>query len=138
MEEVFGPLRSKSGQKKYNDVMIFNTEKLEWKKVNAKGKLPVMSTSTAMFAIGSCFYIYGGGHNNDTTVSSDMFCFDTVSLTWNEVTPKNKEQINERGRDCATACVYKDAVYLYGGNYSFFYGNEQDFCLLRINYKPAC
>jgi N-acetylneuraminic acid mutarotase len=45
---------------KFNDLLEFDTEKLEWKKIKTTGQPPVMSTSVAMFAIGRCLYIYGG------------------------------------------------------------------------------
>ncbi len=143
---------------KYNDLVVFDTEQLEWRKVVAQGQPPgelsgvsscnhflVMATSVSSFVIGRCLYIYGGtcdvlsvdqpgGHIVDTIVCGDLYSFDTLSCTWDKVLPLNPQQLNQRGRDCATASALDNMVYIYGGNYSFFYGNEQDFCVLRIAY----
>jgi len=123
--------------RKYNDLYMFDTEKNIWKYLNKKGDVPSVSTSPATFSIGLCLYVYGGGHNTDTTVSGDMYRFDIVSNVWTKLAPQNIPQnsINERGRDCATANIIGNTVYIYGGNYSFIYGNEKDFCGLILNYK---
>jgi hypothetical protein len=39
-----------------------------------------MSTSAALFSMGRCVYVYGGGHSNDTIVCGDMFVFDTGNV----------------------------------------------------------
>ena len=133
-----GGLWSSEEQKwtnKYNDISCFDIERQEWKKIEAKGQHPIMSTSAALFSIGRCVYVYGGGHSNDTIVCGDMFIFDTVTNTWDKVNPKNKSSINQRGRDCTTATPFNNEVYFYGGNYSFTYGNEQDFFVVRANYS---
>lgn len=101
----------------YNDMYSFelNTFKLphaHWKLVEPLHGRPPHVTNHSMCAHRTKLYVFGGV-NSYKKVSRDLWCFDTLVRTWQQVrtTGDAPPPVNEHA-----ACLVGDIMYVHGGN----------------------
>jgi len=77
----------KARDRLFNDMWAFNIEKETWSFVNQMGTIPTPRSGHSATLIGNLMYVYGGLVSAETGdgTTSEMFCFDTQTLTWSEV-----------------------------------------------------
>jgi len=96
---------------KSNEIFMFDTIETKWTKINALGKVPLVSTFAAMVAVGRSIYIIGGGRSDGDFVSNSCYIFDTITWAWSSVNISG----HFSAKDCITATVYGSNVFLFGG-----------------------
>jgi len=99
---------------KSNDVFVFDTITNTWTKPAVTGDLPAVSTFAGSFSIGSHFWLIGGGSKQSDFVSNSIYLLDTISMTWKKLASKGLENTFQ-AKDCISATVAGDKVYLFGG-----------------------
>jgi len=116
--------------KKFNDVHILDTDTMHWTLVQGD---PDVDTSTfpMTYAIGRFLFVFGGGSRLKTTVTNDLYIFDTALLSWAKTSPTNNKP---NARDMGTATVVKDTVYFLGG---FASGAMDFFDELSVSCGPS-
>jgi hypothetical protein len=77
----------KARDRLFYDMWAFHVEKETWSFVNQMGTIPTPRSGHSATLIGNLVYVYGGLVNAGTGdgTTSEMFCFDTQTLTWSEV-----------------------------------------------------
>jgi len=98
---------------KSNDIYVFDTVTNTWTRPAVTGDLPAVSTFAASFTVGTHFWLIGGGSKQSDFVSNSIYLLDTVSMTWKKLVTKGLE--NFQAKDCISATVAGDKVYLFGG-----------------------
>lgn len=102
----------------------FKSPKARWEVVEpANNFKPPPLTNHSMSAYKNKLYVFGGVYNNEK-VSNDLWCFDTLSNKWTQLSPTGNlpPPVNEH-----SSCVVNDRLFIYGGNdftgviYDFLY-----------------
>jgi N-acetylneuraminic acid mutarotase len=71
--------------------------------------MPTERTGHNMNFIGDKLYVFAG--SNNMKILNDLWCFDTLSMKWEQV-----HYIGEISlRSGSKSCVYGDFMYIYGG-----------------------
>ncbi|KAL4481014.1 hypothetical protein ABPG72_014482 [Tetrahymena utriculariae] len=100
-----------------NDIVVFDTKKHEWKKIDATGTLPLVRESHQACSFEDRYMIVFGGTNGkeeeEVVVYDDMYIFDTLTNAWREVTNKHGHQIE--ARDSFSMTNVNGFVYVFGG-----------------------
>jgi len=112
---VFGGAKWDSTESKWkdksNDLFIYNTTTNTWIKPTVSGEVPLVSTFASSFTLGNHIWILGGGRKDGDFVSDTMYALDTITLTWKNM----KISGSFLAKDCISATVSGDKVFLFGG-----------------------
>jgi len=96
---------------KFSDVYVFDTNTFEWMKPKVTGQAPVC-TFTVTFSVGVFLFVFGGQSFTDNNLTSELYCLDTVSMTWNKVVTTGERP---SPRDMASGNVVGSSMYMFGG-----------------------
>ncbi|KAL6041734.1 hypothetical protein QOT17_024804 [Balamuthia mandrillaris] len=100
----------------YLRVFHFNTELLEWKKLSRKteeGLHPAKRNDGAVVRVGSNKVLVFGGREGKRRPNNEIWCFDTVQRTWEQVEAKGEELPPIAGH--SAVLVEHNKVLLAGG-----------------------
>lgn len=124
---LFGGGCGEQWDSKFSDVFVFDTTTNEWVKPKITGAAPVC-TFTVTFSAGVFLFVFGGQSLHDNNLTNDLYCLDTVSMTWTNVTPQG----NKPGaRDMASGNVVGSNMFMFGG----YCGNAID-NLFKLQMDP--
>lgn len=108
---LFGGGCGEQWDSKFSDIYVFDTTTNEWTKPKITGQAPVC-TFTVTFAAGVFLFVFGGQSLHDNNLTNELYCLDTVSLTWtNLVTTGTKPG----ARDMASGNVVGNNMFMFGG-----------------------
>lgn len=124
---LFGGGCGEQWDSKFSDVFVFDTTTNEWVKPAINGSAPVC-TFTVTFSAGVFLFVFGGQSLNDNNLTNELYCLDTVSMTWTNVTTTGSKP---GARDMASGNIVGDSMYMFGG----YCGNAID-SLYRLNMDP--
>lgn len=96
---------------KFSDIYVFDTTTNVWTKPKIVGKAPVC-TFTVAFSAGVFLFIFGGQSLNDNNLTNELYCLDTVSLTWSLLVPTGDKP---GARDMASGNIVGSSMYMFGG-----------------------
>lgn len=125
---LFGGGCGEQWDSKFSDVFVYDTTTNEWVKPAITGHAPVC-TFTVAFSAGVFLFIFGGQSLNDNNLTNELYCLDTVSMTWTNV---NTAGSKPGARDMASGNVVGSAMYMFGG----YCGNAIN-SLYKLEMDPA-
>eukprot|EP00026_Physarum_polycephalum_P007327 Phypoly_transcript_07386.p1 GENE.Phypoly_transcript_07386~~Phypoly_transcript_07386.p1 ORF type:complete len:415 (+),score=66.17 Phypoly_transcript_07386:141-1385(+) len=108
---LFGGGCGEQWDSKFSDVYVFDTTANEWMKPKITGSAPVC-TFTVTFAAGVFLFVFGGQSLHDNNLTNELYCLDTVSLTWTNLTTTGTKP---GARDMASGNVVGPNMYMFGG-----------------------
>jgi len=124
---LFGGGCGEQWDSKFSDVFVFDTTTNEWVKPVVTGHAPVC-TFTVTFSVGVFMFVFGGQSLHDNNLTNELYCLDTVSMTWTNVGVTGTKP---GARDMASGSVVGDSMYMFGG----YCGNAID-SLFRLQMDP--
>lgn len=124
---LFGGGCGEQWDSKFSDVYVFDTTTNEWVKPKITGQAPVC-TFTVTFSAGVFLFVFGGQSLHDNNLTNDLYCLDTVSMTWSLVTPQGTKP---GARDMASGNVVGSNMFMFGG----YCGNAID-NLFKLQMDP--
>jgi len=95
---------------KFSDVYVFDTNTNVWVKPKVTGSAPVC-TFTVAFSAGVFLFVFGGQSLNDNNLTNDLYCLDTVSMAWSNLSATDKPG----ARDMASGNLIGNNMYMFGG-----------------------
>jgi len=99
-------------RKWFNDVYELDLDMRRWRRIDAKGPMPVQRTSHASVIQDGKMYIFGGFSGENYL--NDLWEFDIESETWTDISQDCfGEKPAPRSRFCAA--VYGNSMYILGG-----------------------
>jgi N-acetylneuraminic acid mutarotase len=107
---MFGGGCGEQWDMKFSDVYVFDTTTNEWMKPKVSGHAPVC-TFTVAFAAGVFLFVFGGQSLNDNNLTNELYCLDTVSMTWTTLVAGEKPG----QRDMASGNIIDSNMYMFGG-----------------------
>lgn len=96
---------------KFADIYVFDTITNEWMKPKLTGSAPVC-TFTVTFSAGVFLFVFGGQSLQDNNLTSELYCLDTVSMTWTNLVATGEKP---GARDMASGNVVDSNMYMFGG-----------------------
>lgn len=93
-----------------------NTE--TWSKVKYQGKIPSARSGCKSAVDGSLLYIFGGYTAKSSNIKEfycDMYCFDTQTMTWTEISYNTESGQIPSKRTDHSLVFYNDFLYVFGG-----------------------
>jgi N-acetylneuraminic acid mutarotase len=108
---LFGGGCGEQWDSKFSDVYVFDTTTNEWTKPKITGQAPVC-TFTVTFAAGVFLFVFGGQSLHDNNLTNELYCLDTVSLTWSNLSTTG---VKPKERDMASGNVVDNSMYMFGG-----------------------
>lgn len=108
---LFGGGCGEQWDSKFNDVYVFDTITNEWTQPQITGSAPVC-TFTVTFAAGVFLFVFGGQSLTDNNLTNELYCLDTVSLTWTNLTTTGTKP---GARDMASGNVIGSKMVMFGG-----------------------
>jgi len=96
---------------KFADVFVFDTISHEWIKPKVTGQAPVC-TFTVAFSAGVFLFVFGGQSLHDNNLTNDLYCLDTVSMTWTHLTATGDKP---GARDMASGNIVDTSMFMFGG-----------------------
>jgi len=108
---LFGGGCGEQWDSKFSDVYVFDTTTNEWIKPKITGSAPVC-TFTVTFAAGVFLFVFGGQSLHDNNLTNELYCLDTVSLTWTNLTTTGTKP---GARDMASGNIVGSSMYMFGG-----------------------
>jgi len=108
---LFGGGCGEQWDMKFADVYVFDTTTNEWIKPKVTGHAPVC-TFTVTFSAGVFLFVFGGQSLNDNNLTQELYCLDTVSMTWTQIKPAGEKPGQ---RDMASGNVISSNMYMFGG-----------------------
>jgi len=108
---LFGGGCGEQWDHKFADVYVFDTTTNEWIKPKVVGMAPVC-TFTVTFSVGVFLFVFGGQSFTDNNLTAELYCLDTVSMTWSKVIPAGERP---SPRDMASGNVVGSSMYMFGG-----------------------
>jgi N-acetylneuraminic acid mutarotase len=108
---LFGGGCGEQWDSKFSDVYVFDTTCNEWTKPNIKGQAPVC-TFTVTFSAGVFLFVFGGQSLHDNNLTNELYCLDTVSLSWTQLTTTGTKP---GARDMASGNVVGSNMWMFGG-----------------------
>jgi N-acetylneuraminic acid mutarotase len=108
---LFGGGCGEQWDSKFSDVYVFDTTTNEWTKPKITGHAPVC-TFTVTFAAGVFLFVFGGQSLHDNNLTNELYCLDTVSLTWTNLTTTGTKP---GARDMASGNIIGSSMYMFGG-----------------------
>jgi len=108
---LFGGGCGEQWDSKFSDVFVFDTTTNEWTKPKITGHAPVC-TFTVTFAAGVFLFVFGGQSLSDNNLTNELYCLDTVSLTWTNLTTTGTKP---GARDMASGNIVGSSMVMFGG-----------------------
>lgn len=108
---LFGGGCGEQWDSKFSDVYVFDTTTNEWTKPKINGQAPVC-TFTVSFAAGVFLFVFGGQSLHDNNLTNELYCLDTVSLTWTNLTTTGTKP---GARDMASGNTIGSSMVMFGG-----------------------
>lgn len=108
---LFGGGCGEQWDSKFSDVFVYDTTTYEWTKPNIKGSAPVC-TFTVTFSAGVFMFVFGGQSLHDNNLTNELYCLDTVSLQWTQLTTTGSKP---GARDMASGNVVGNSMWMFGG-----------------------
>lgn len=116
---------------KFNDIHIFDTEKLRWKKPKVRGQAEIC-TFPAICRMGYQMFVFGGQSMQSNWTTNTLYYLDTVAMEWHEV-PFDQDAYKPRCRDMASLSLLDaHTACLFGGNHA---GPQNDWNMLRMTWR---
>jgi len=108
---LFGGGCGEQWDSKFADVFVFDTTTNEWIKPKLTGQAPVC-TFTVAFSAGVFMFLFGGQSLHDNNLTNDLYCLDTVSMTWTLLTATGDKP---GARDMASGNIVDTSMFMFGG-----------------------
>lgn len=108
---LFGGGCGEQWDSKFSDVYVYDTITNEWTKPKITGQAPVC-TFTVTFAAGVFLFVFGGQSLHDNNLTNELYCLDTVSLTWTNLTTTGTKP---GARDMASGNILGSSMVMFGG-----------------------
>jgi len=96
---------------KSSDLFVYDTVSNTWTKPTTTGTIPKVTTFATLFAYGRHIWIVGGAKLDGDSVSETIYAYDTITNEWSVPLLKG----NFRAKDCISATVIGNYVFLFGG-----------------------
>ena len=97
-----------------NKLFSYDIKTNEWNFIETKVSPPV-SESFALTENSKDhrFYIFGGFNSTSGEFNNDLYCFDMHGHFWKKIQYKSEK--NPKGRAGHSCAMYKDSIYMFGG-----------------------
>ena len=105
---IFGGV---NGDQLYNDVWVFDPEKIIWTSINCIGSIPSGRYSFAYGSQGDAIVIWGG--IDYLGLKNDLYIFYTFSNTWELIVPTTTVEPTAAKGACLAVSIPE--IYIYGG-----------------------
>jgi len=97
-----------------HDILMLNTETHTVVKHPVTGSAPSSRELHSMVCFHDCFYVFGGqGTEKGEKVFADVYCFNSLTLVWNEVTVSGKPPVS---RCAGTGATIGTSLWFHGGS----------------------
>jgi N-acetylneuraminic acid mutarotase len=106
----------------YNDLFIFESESLSWRKVDPRGQLPEARCGHTAATIDDKIWIFGGRvkvkkgsslfSGSGVAYTNDLYCYDPVMNEWRRYEARG---IGPSGRAMHSATAVGRKIYFFGG-----------------------
>ena len=123
-----------NGDQLYNEVWVFDPEKIVWSSINCIGSAPSGRNSFAYGSQGDAIVIWGG--INYLRLKNDLYIFYTFSNTWELIVSTSTEELTAAKGACLAVSIPK--LCIYGGETNSGISNSlYEYNLLTRSYKLA-
>jgi len=100
--------KRKVWSERFNDMWVLNVDTLQWREISQKSPPAHAFISLPTWRMGPFIFVF-----NDS-----LYCFDTITESWNTVRTKGTTKPQKRFLGSATFVEGKSSAYMFGGVYS--------------------